>query len=367
MKKYTYSFLLLTLVGLCIVPAINLTNRGVTAIVAGNSPLKIWQNLFNMDFALPHIGRIYYQAGVSLDPKSVIIGKSGWFFLGDQYNSTISVKRRTPTDIDENLAKNIITNSKEWESWFLSNGVKAYKIVIGPDKDSVYPEYLPYWAKPANFTITDLISSMDSGGIILYPKREIISSKPQFAAPLYFKTDTHWNIAGASIAFEQLMQSLSKSDKSLKWPAPTTMNDIILNERTGGDLSKFQRISEFIEDQKPDLIEPTYSQASIRLTEFGSGKLIPAAPNADVANVKIPTVVTSDKAINKMRVLWLRDSFGSAMAPFMAETFYETLQVHTTISTPDLVKKLTKSFKPDFVVMTTVERMARRDFLLRQP
>lgn len=367
MKKYTYTFLILTLIGLCIVPAINIKNQGVSTIEGTNSPIEIWRNLFNMDFALPHIGQIYYQAGISLDPKSVIIGRSGWFFLGDNYVSTISVKRRVPTDVDETLAKNIITNSKEWESWFLSNGAKGYRIVIGPDKDSIYPEYLPNWAKPANRTVTDLISNMDSGGIIIYPKKEIILSKPKFSVPLYFKTDTHWNLAGGSIAFEQLMQGLSKVDDSIKWPSPITMSDIIINERRGGDLSKFQRISEFIEDQKPDLVAPTYTSASIRLREFGSNKPIAPAPNADVANVKIPTLVVSEKALNKKRVLWLRDSFGSAMAPFMAETFYETLQVHTTVSTPELIKRLTKSFKPDYVVMTTVERMARRDFLLRQP
>src|SRR5262249_19325605 len=55
-----------------------------------------------------------------------------------------------------------------------------------------------------------------------------------------------------------------------------------------------------------------------------------------------------------------RDSFGTAMAPFMAATFSETLQIHYETADTALLARLVETFKPDYVFVTVVERAARR-------
>jgi len=64
--------------------------------------------------------------------------------------------------------------------------------------------------------------------------------------------------------------------------------------------------------------------------------------------------------LNGKKVLWLRDSFGTAMAPFMAATFSETLQIHYETADTALLARLVETFKPDYVFVTVVERAARR-------
>ncbi|HEU4853968.1 MAG TPA: hypothetical protein VFS89_01615 [Nitrosospira sp.] len=71
-------------------------------------------------------------------------------------------------------------------------------------------------------------------------------------------------------------------------------------------------------------------------------------------------LVKSKNALNQKRVLWLRDSFGTAIAPFMAATFSETLQLHYAAAHPELLARLVDTYKPDYVFITVVERGARR-------
>jgi hypothetical protein len=82
--------------------------------------------------------------------------------------------------------------------------------------------------------------------------------------------------------------------------------------------------------------------------------------NPQVHTAQRPLLVKSEQALNQKRVLWLRDSFGTAMAPFMAVTFSETLQLHYDAANPELFARLVNSFKPDYVFITVVERGARR-------
>ncbi|MCO7538109.1 MULTISPECIES: alginate O-acetyltransferase AlgX-related protein [Pseudomonas] len=367
MRKYIFAFLMLVGVILSTVPLVNFFKAEDGVLQKLRSVESIRRTLYSMDFVLPYIGKLYYWAGLSLDPESVMVGKSGWLFLGDGYAKTLTVKRFLPTDVDEVLAKNIIANAQDWNSWFVSRGVRAYRIVIGPDKDSIYTEYLPDWAKPSLFTITDQIADIGGEALVIFPKRQLMDAKDRFTPSLYYKTDTHWNLIGGSIAFEQLMQSLSSVDASIHWPAPIVDRDISVVARGGGDLSRFQRINQLISDDEIVLRAPLYPAGTIHQYEYKSKKPIAPLLNGDVRILTTPTLVVSDNALNKVRVLWLRDSFGTAMTPFMAATFSEVLQVHNSVSTPEMVKDLTIKFKPDYVVETTVERSVRREFLIRQP
>ena len=50
----------------------------------------------------------------------------------------------------------------------------------------------------------------------------------------------------------------------------------------------------------------------------------------------------------------------TAMSPFMAATFTETLQLHYDEAHPELFARMVETFKPDYVFITVVERAARR-------
>ncbi|MFZ4215766.1 hypothetical protein ACOZB2_30905, partial [Pantoea endophytica] len=67
-------------------------------------------------------------------------------------------------------------------------------------------------------------------------------------------------------------------------------------------------------------------------------------------------LIKSPNALNNKKVVWLRDSFGTAMSRLMAVTFSETLQIHHARVTPEKIKEIILNYKPDYVIVTVVER-----------
>jgi hypothetical protein len=61
-------------------------------------------------------------------------------------------------------------------------------------------------------------------------------------------------------------------------------------------------------------------------------------------------------ALNDKKVLWLHDSFGNAMRPFMRATFSEILHIHPDLMPPDKLSAIVESYKPNYVIVTAVER-----------
>lgn len=137
MKNKVIIFVCVALVALTVVPAINLTliNNQQNAVE------KWWSKsvLYNFDFALPYLSCFFYPLGISTNPNQVIIGKNNWLYLGDQYEKTISVKRRIATEEDLKTAREIARQSEAWKQFLRRKGVRLYKVMIGPDKGTVYP------------------------------------------------------------------------------------------------------------------------------------------------------------------------------------------------------------------------------------
>jgi hypothetical protein len=361
MKKKIYAFLAFMLLSLLVVPIVNLSS-GKTS----SKPQSIawWDSssLYNMDFALPLLGRVYYSLGISLSPEKVVIGKDGWFFLGDGFGNTISVKRVGATADSEALLDKVAESTKAWKAWLHKNGVKEYRVIIGPDKDTIYPELMPRWAAHAPTSLTDALMKKVDPDIYIFTKKALILGKGEFRIPLYYKADTHWNSLGAWIAFNQLPASLKNTQPDIVWPDKNASDSLSMADRPGGDLAKLQRIEDYFTDR--EVLLNTFSKKPIRIEQYDflTGKLLYSGDNFNIGASKTPILVKSEKALNHKKVLWLRDSFGSAMAPFMAATFTETLQLHHSSATPELLANLVREYKPDYVLVTTVERDSLHEY-----
>jgi hypothetical protein len=106
--------------------------------------------------------------------------------------------------------------------------------VIAPDKHSIYPEFLPdtirkerpqsqqdqlieyLGKKAAHFQIVDL-------------REPLRRAKSLF--PVYYMTDTHWNIYGGYIVYREIMHRLSPHFSDLK-PISVEPQDIILGKNS---------------------------------------------------------------------------------------------------------------------------------------
>lgn len=340
-----------------LVPVINFINWGG----AQKMEVKKWWSrsiLYNFDFASPFTNRLLYPLGISTISKEVVIGKDDWLYLGDQYENTITVTRRGTTAEDAEAARNIGLATKSWQQWLMSKGVRLYRVMLGPDKSTIYPEFLPDWAQPAADSATNTLLTHVSQDLYVDTRPALRAAKSQFSEPLYYKTDTHWNTLGAWVAFRAFAMEVARTEAGLRWLPDQHVHVSNVIERHGGDLGKLLRIRDVLRDSEVSIEIDSEHPIETEQYDFETGHLLESGGNPRLVAQNRPVLVKSKHALNQKKVLWLRDSFGTAMTPFMAATFTETLQVHFHKSAPVLFARLVETYKPDYVFITVVERGA---------
>lgn len=356
MKRSVLIFIASVLLVLVSIPAINLA----TAPKLDSS--KIWKKsfLYNMDFISRWTAELLYPFGISTNPKQVIIGKDGWLYLGDSYADTVSDDRRQASEADFENGKNIGAASDAWAAYLAEKGVKAFRVMVGPNKGTVYPEYMPSWAKPATPNPTDALFAGTGKERYIDLRGPLHAARQAHSEPLYYKTDTHWNAIGAGIGFQAFAKRVAIDNPEIHWPSDDAYDLYKTQQQPGGDLANFLRMTA----QLPDT-EPTIKAARIALkttrTEFYTQKILYQGGNPIAGLPQKPTLFTSEGALNDKKVLWLRDSFGTSLSPLMSITFKEVLQEYwmSALKPDGNFAKLVEDFKPDYVFITVVERNAR--------
>jgi alginate O-acetyltransferase complex protein AlgJ len=334
---------------------------GVLVLPASNV-LRSWQSgramtwnrgaLFSLDSVSGWTNRVLAQAGISASPRQVVIGRSGWLYLGDDYEQGRTVTRAAQVPADHARARQIRAAAAAWEEWMKLRGVKAYRVMVAPNKESIYPEYLPLWAQPQGPGAIDALFAA-AGAQHVDVRPALWRAKARGSAPLYYKNDTHWTVVGAAVAFQALTTAVGPAGPGLRWPGVEVTMPVAVRSRKGGDLARFLRISDAVEDEVPVLASMHSPNGSLQELRPRKAKLI-----------------VSPGALNPQRVLWLRDSFGAAMEPFMAATFAEMVQLHwdRPLGSPAEMAALIQIWRPDYVIVTVVERDARvRAFTLPPP
>ena len=366
MKQKARIFVSVALLALMLVPVINLIGRGTAHKKEGG---KWWSRsvLYNLDFAWSFTSRIFYPLGISTNPNQVIIGKDDWLYLGDQYEQRITVTRRGATDETTKAARKIGLATKSWQQWLKRKGVRLYRVMLGPDKSTIYPEFLPDWAQPAADSATNTLLATVSQGLYVDTSTALKAAKSQFSEPLYYKTDTHWNSLGAWVAFRAFAMEVARTETGLRWFSEQQVRVSKVIEIHGGDLGMFLRMPEMLRDNEVAIEIDSESPIETEQYDFETGHLTVSGGNPKIGAPERPLLVKSKHALNQNRVLWLRDSFGTALAPFMAATFTETLQLHFGTTDPALFARLVETYKPDYVFITVVERDAHSKWFENLP
>jgi len=219
-----------------------------------------------------------------------------------------------------------------------------YLMVIGPDKQSIYPEYLPYRIRrKAGLTTLDQFSryaeKMQAKGFIEL-RSDLRAMKDD--GLVYWKSDSHWNERGFLHAYERIIDWLRDYLPDLA-PAMTADDFNFTEGQSQGDLAK-------IIGDKSYFLEPTLS---LKI----KNKCVRLSHKIELAeyNESLPyraKYLQCDK--EKGRLLFIHDSFGNAVSKPLFEHFAETID--SSRGDAYLLKKLITEFKPDAVVYLRVER-----------
>lgn len=139
-------------------------------------------------------------SGDSLDATKSFRGKEDWLFLGNSYVNTVD-KLQGNMVLSGNELERLTEVYEKYRDAAEKSGAEFY-IFIGPNKSSIYPEYLPPVIIPTRQRfISPLLDSLAEAGVKVYdPTDRLIKAKAS-GSLLYYRTDTHWNPRGAHEAF----------------------------------------------------------------------------------------------------------------------------------------------------------------------
>jgi alginate O-acetyltransferase complex protein AlgJ len=165
-----------------------------------------------------------------------MFGRDGWLYCSSQDMIEIvqGINRFTPD------------NLKAWQKllesrrdWCVQHG-SAYIFVIPPDKQSIYPEYLPDWLLPVKkpTKLDQFMAYMKTNSTvpILDLRPALLDAKTN--GILYLLTDSHWNRLGAFVGYQSLINALSNQLPGLK-PLPLDAFERKFVPEQGQELAKF--------------------------------------------------------------------------------------------------------------------------------
>lgn len=361
MTRKLVFFVLGVLASLIVLPAINL--HGIKTKEYWSDPSV----LYVMDPIVGLASRVLYPLGISVAPMAVIVGRDQWLHLSDAYSDTLT-NSMTPASVDdyqtvEKMAKTLA----RWNELLTARGVKLFRVVIAPNKSTIYPETLPYWAQPANSNGADLIFSSATSPYVIDVRPALFAAKVREGEPIYFPLDSHWNTLGARAAFLAFAENVAKEAPDLVWPSAKMLARAEDGKMPGADLKTFLKLAPISTAADPRLAVEGWD-LPIQITN-AAGEVRFTGGNARVQFSMTPEIIHSPKALNKRKVLWIRDSFGGAMSPMMGATFTDVMAVHwsTGLVPSEEFMRLVDTFKPDYVFFTVVERDARREAFTTVP
>jgi hypothetical protein len=279
----------------------------------------------------------YFVFGVSPTSR-VVLGKDDWmFYTGDH---SIEVYRGL-----------LPFTQKELESWqrmiehkrdlLKARGIE-YLFVIGPNKESVYPDYMaPRFNRVHAHTRMDqLVDHMRAKSDV-----EVLDLRPALIAGrsadvpdnhTYFELGTHWNGRGCYISYHEVMARLAKRFPNV---APTPASELVYVDvpGSGDSWASNMYIADLVPQHEVQYAPKDPPRAKTVLdTGWGMGR----KHWMEVDDPSLP------------RAVMFHDSFGAYIDGLMAEHFSR----FTCFWQYDFDTRVIASEKPDIVVELYVER-----------
>jgi len=237
--------------------------------------------------------------GESATP-AVVIGKDGWLFY---YEQSLFQSRSEEPFTSEQLAR--------WRQalqtrhdWLAKRGIR-YLFVIAPEKQSIYPEYVPNNKRNTHqtFRFDQLVTYLKENSNV-----EIIDLRPPLLAAkqsrrVYFQTDTHWNTLGGFVAYQTIARELAKGFPEMKI---LEESDCVTSRtvRSHSDLARMVGLDGAFSEEVEDL--QLRNPGFVLQTESYRNSIM---------------MVANNREGHLPRLLAFCDSFSSALSAFLSQDF----------------------------------------------
>ena len=220
---------------------------------------------------------------------SVVVGAGDWLYYADTVPDYTGEGRLSEDELAA-ISENLTALADALAAW----GAELYVAVI-PNKNTVYPQYMPErYAMRRDEGNIPLLREVCEGAPVTWidlvtPLREAAEGEPL----VYYKTDTHWNALGAAIAAEAVLTAMGREATGYTLAGEADFSD--------GDLARLMGLPGALTERAPNVIPDV------------------PLPQADFSQHRM-----SCDGSGEGRLLVYRDSFGTAVAPWLAQAYGQT-------------------------------------------
>jgi len=275
--------------------------------------------------------------------SEILTGKEGWLY----YNAGggMSDDYRAVKPFSEVELKHWAEVVEDRRAWLEDLNIR-YLFVVAPDKNGVYPEYLPDAVRKSGTAdrYAQLLEYLKANTRVpIVDLRESLrAAKIKFHVPLYHKTDSHCNDLGAFVADREIGRALAAWFPDYRPHSLEEFNAINHRNVEGLDLAKMMSLQSLIREPRIDLVPVRSIQSSI-----SSDGLLPGK------NAHVPTAITTGNVGLPSAVVF-HDSFAQALTPFMVNHFSRVVLYWQSEMDPEVIELE----RPNVVIDEIVERSA---------
>jgi hypothetical protein len=275
---------------------------------------------------------------------NVLMGREGWlYWLGEDGRSLDRNFRGTLEVQDAELAA-VAAELKRRRDYLAARGI-PYLVTIVPEKFTIYPEYLPPWVAPAATPtpLARLERLLLKDGSVRYVDLVRPLRGAKTSALLYYRTDSHWNLFGATVGYERIMRALQGALPDGRLPAiaaPVRPVYVPGVDWYWGDLARMVGVPYFYR-------EPDYAPLA-KVLDDPSGRC--AQRDTAVTDQGFEIYHCARPELPKAVVY--RDSMAVSLIPLLSENFRRVVYVTSLRLDPALIERE----RPDVVIEEMVER-----------
>jgi hypothetical protein len=281
--------------------------------------------------------------------SGVTLGSDGWLYLAS--DSAMRSYRATRPFAPEQLEsyRKILEARRDW---LASRGI-PYVLIIPPNKDTIYPEFVPaaYTKVHPESRLDQLLDYMKehSSVSIIDVRSDLLRARR--LERVYDVTDSHWNLPGAYVAYARIIEALSERFPQAR-PIPRSEFCEVVESGPGGDLALMLGIANRL------------PEARVKLAPrdgWHFRRLDGAFPIAARCAYPELTVATERAGAALPRAVLFRDSFAENLIPFLAEHFERMLCIWDKSFDPTIIEHE----RPSVVIQEMVERSLETELPLR--
>jgi len=278
---------------------------------------------------------------------NVMIGRDGWLIWLGEDGQSLDRHYRGVRAVPDVEADAYVAEVKRRNEYLRARGI-AYLTVIVPEKFTIYPEYLPTWVAQAP-TPSLLARTMDrlakDGTVPYVDLRPLLREAKGTTGPepLYYLTDTHWNLAGAGVGYMAIMRKVQEllPGRIPSIAPPVRPSYVPGRDFYWGDLARVMGIPfRYLETDYLPLGRVRRDPGSVGLR----ARLM--TPDRDAFKIY------GQPASNLPRLLMYRDSMAIALMPMISENFSSSVYVNASA----LDKQQVADQHPDIVIDEIIER-----------